>query len=185
MVDWKWQLADYYENLGKWNEAKDYMYNEWINDRYNIKKFLRLSFLCWTISIDKAYLSNKDEINQNEFEVLLKKLFYFGFQYFKDNINFQWLYGYMISLTPFLIGNESIMKSIGLDWSYNAYLKNPQDPIIKSTLLEAIELDYRKKLGYRQSCRESIPILEEKFKGSGYLQKYFKGLFISEVMSNN
>lgn len=185
MINWEWKFADDYENLGQWYDAKNYMYSEWLKDRYNIKKFLRLSFLCWVISIDVGYLVDENKINQDEFQELLKKLFDFGVQYFKDNINFQWLYGYMVSLTPVLFGNEFIMQEIGKDWSYKAYLKDPQDPVIKSIFLEGIDFENRKKLGYKQVCREIIPILESRFRGNGYMQKYFKSLFIVEVMSNN
>lgn len=89
----------------------------------------------------------------------------------------------MISLTPSLFGDEYIFEEIGKDWTYKAYLKNSQDPIIKSIFLEGMDSEYRKKFGYRAVCREVVPMLDYRFKGNGYLQKYFKSLFMAEVMS--
>ncbi|HSQ89260.1 hypothetical protein [Romboutsia sp.] len=185
MLNWQWKFADEYEDCGDWISARSYMYKEWINDKYNIKKLLRLSFLCWIVVIDVGHLVDERKINKKEFEQTLKEIFNFGLKFFRNNVHFLWLYGYMISITPSLFGEESMFEQVGKQWTYEAYLKVPQDPIIKGIFLQGIEPKFRDRLGYKQVCREIMSIINDNFKGNGYMQKYFRSLFLAEVLSED
>lgn len=185
MLKWQWQFADEYEDCGDWINARSYMYKEWTNDKYNIKKLLRLSFLCWIVVVDVGYLVDEEKIEKKDFEKTLKEVFNFALKFFRNNTDFLWVYGYMISITPSLFGEENMFEKVGKQWTYEAYLKEPEDPVIKGIFLEGVDPKSRDRLGYKQVCREIIPILDTNFRGNGYMQKYFRSLFLADVLSRN
>lgn len=185
MLNWEWTFADDYEDCGDWINARNYMYKEWCSDKYNIKKLLRLSFLCWAITVDNDYLIDSNKVNKEIFKDTLDETFSFGLKFFRNNVNFLCMYGYMISIKPSLFGNELLFQKVGNQWKYEAYQKSPQDSIIKCLFLEGVDFEVRKKLGYKQLCRELIPNIENTFKGNGYMQKYFKSLLLVDLLSNN
>lgn len=185
MINWEWAFADDFENSEEWNNARIYMYKQWITDKYNIKKLLRTSFLCWAISIDQENLINNEDIEKDEFKKILDELFDFGLKFFRNEPDFLWIYGYMMTLTPMLFGDENLFEEVGNKWKYEAYLKSNNNDIIKCIFLEGLDNEIRNKLGYKQLCRELAPTIENTFKGNGYMQKYFKSLFLIDILAKS
>lgn len=185
MINWEWTFADDFENNKDWDNARIYMYKQWSTDMYNIKKLLRTSFLCWTICIDQGNLINNKMIKKEESKKVLDELFNFGLKFFRNEPDFLWLYGYMMTLTPTLFGDENLFEEVGKQWKYEAYIKSNNNDIIKCIFLEGLDDESRNKLGYKQLCRELIPIIESTFKGNGYMQKYFKSLFLIDILAKS
>ncbi|MPM36099.1 hypothetical protein SDC9_82694 [bioreactor metagenome] len=185
MINWEWTFADDFENNKDWDNARIYMYKQWSTDKYNIKKLLRTSFLCWTICIDNGNLIDSKMIKKEEFKKILDELFNFGLKFFRNEPDFLWMYGYMMTLTPMLFGDKNLFEQVGKQWKYEAYIKSNNNDIIKCIFLEGLDDESRNKLGYKQLCREIIPIIENTFKGNGYMQKYFKSLFLIDILAKS
>jgi hypothetical protein len=171
MINWCWPEVDQLEQKEDWNEARDYMYNEWKKEKLNLKKYLRLSFLCWYIVVESGCL-NDSTINDAEYEYLLMEIKDFGFKHFSQDSEFLWVYGYMISLFPYYFGEYEEWEEKGNQMIYKAYKLNSQDPIVKYIYIRSFPSSIVP--GAREIEQVVNKLLPERFKGNGQLQSYFK-----------
>ena len=174
MIDWYWKEADELEKQEKWNEAKTFMHLEWKRDQKDLKKFIRLSFLCWYVVVDWGCIDTTD-LQHEEYENLLKELTNHGLANNSEHPEFLWTFGYMISMFPYYFGEHEEWENIGREMLSKAYHLRPSDPIIKLVYLgshDSSKLDNGAM--YKTACLEVAPILSLTFKGDGAFQRYFK-----------
>ncbi|WP_100334107.1 hypothetical protein [Bacillus alkalisoli] len=174
MTDWYWKEADELEKQEKWYEAKNYMYLEWKNDQKDLKKFIRLSFLCWYVVVEWGCIETTDLLHE-EYENLLKELTIHGFRKYSDQPDFLWTFGYMISMFPYYFGEHEEWENIGKEMLAKAYHLRPSDLISKMVylgILDSSKLD--NDTAYKKACLEVSPILSLTFRGEGAFQRYFK-----------
>jgi hypothetical protein len=172
MIDWYWKEVDTLEAKRKWKEAKDYMLSEWKRDSQNLKKFIRLGFLCWYVVVEWACI-DKTNLKHDEYEHMLKELTNFGLNNFESDADFLWTFGYMISLFPFYFGDYEEWEVKGYKMLEKAYKLRPNDPVIKLIYFGS-KLDAKHKKEYQDTCHIVTPILKSRFRGDGGLQQYFK-----------
>lgn len=178
MINWHWEKVDTLECQEKWNEAKDYMYEEWKKDSLSLKKYLRLSFLCWYIVVESGCL-NDPSINSEEYENILLEIKDFGFNHFGRDSEFLWIYGYMVSLFPYYFGEYEEWEEKGQQMIYEAHQLRPQDSIIKLVYIRGLPSSVVPGIkDLEQTVNEALPL---RFKGNGELQRYFKEVLKSEM----
>lgn len=171
MIDWYWKEADELEEQGKWDEAKDYMLSEWKKDPQDLKKFIRLGFLCWYVVVEWGCIDTTD-IDYDKYENMLKKLTNFGLNNF-DDADFLWTFGYIISLFPFYFGEYEEWESKVGEVLEKAHNLRPDDPVIKLVYLGS-KNDAQYKKEYQATCHIVAPILKSRFRGNGEMQQYFR-----------
>jgi hypothetical protein len=171
-MEWAWTKADELEAAGKYKAAMDYMAAVWKEEPLNLKVFLRLSFLSWYVAAEWGALTKTDlaEEHLEEFEQLLKELTAFGFNHFQEETDFLWLFGYMISMFPYLFDQE---EEAGSRMIETARKLQPEDPVIHLVYLQ----NCNRKITHPEHVKiqkAASRVLGSTFDGNGEMQRYFK-----------
>lgn len=164
------------EQAGKWEEAKDILYDLWRNDKYNIDKLCRLISECWYVLSLWEIVTKKDESSFHSFKLPLLEATRFGLVHFNSHPQFLWMVGYMISLFPYLFYEED-QDSLYEDWErtgkkmlrYSTQIM-PEDSIAKVLYLGT----ERESAQYISEKNKLFPQLNDFFPGYTAIEEYFK-----------
>ncbi|MGI2326785.1 hypothetical protein [Planococcus sp. YIM B11945] len=171
-MDWKWTKVDELEAAGKYKAALDIMTAMWKEEPLNLKVFLRLGFLSWYVIAEWGVLgdTNLEEAHFEELERLLKELTAFGFTEFNEEAEFLWLFGYMISLFPYLFDTEEELGNRMINAAHNL---KPEDPVIHLIYLKSFtwEIATPEQFNVQKAAGR---VLAAAFEGNGEIQRYFK-----------
>lgn len=174
MIDWQWAEADILENQGKWNEAKLFLLEKWRENPYYPKAAIRLGFFCWYVSVEDE--GKEEDIDFDEIDCILKEVTDFGLANFKENTDFLWCFGYMISLFPYLFGDYELWKKKGDSMLKSAWEKCPDEPVYRYSYLGSTSTS---RLERKEEFFRLQTVLEDRFRGEGVLALYFKGVWHS------
>ncbi|QEK13136.1 hypothetical protein FQB35_12855 [Crassaminicella thermophila] len=171
MINWEWNEADILEKNQQWNEARTYIYTKWMENQLDLKVTIRLGFLCWYILVEWDCI-NSEGVNQEKFENSLKEVTQFGLMNFSEEIEFLWIFGYMISMFPYYFGDYEEMEQLGIEMLRKAHHLDTSDSIVKMVYLGHNYNENPKE--YEKSCKMSKLLIVDRFKGEGILAEYFR-----------
>ncbi|WP_368652500.1 hypothetical protein AB4Y30_12160 [Ornithinibacillus sp. 4-3] len=172
MINWTLPETDILEENQQWNDAKNHLYQQWLEQKNDTKIACKLGFLCWYILVEDV--SSEQQIDEAEFQKLLIEVYHYGERHFQNDAIFNWLFGYMISQFPYLFGDFKKKEEIGTEMLAKAYQTDPDQLIFEYTFLgNSIVVNQR----YKEIEKEIQAHLSQFFPGNGLLSTYFKDIW--------
>lgn len=173
-ITWEWPEVDKLESQEKYKEAYRYMLDQFKGNPEDFRTFIRLSFLCWYVVVERGVLTNTDleEADYGDCERSLIELTAYGCAAYGEHPDFLWIYGYMMSLFPEVFkGDYEENEKRGIAMLEHALVLRPDDLIVQLLLLN----EQKTELSHAQEVkRKTAQILPERFKGQGEMQRYFR-----------
>jgi len=178
-----YELLSNLEKQGKWESARELLYDDWIADINNGERLVRLISECWYIlsEWDTGLISDTGL----SFQVVQNTLFEsveFGITNLSSDSRFLCITGYMISLFPYLFyvndsnHNTDVLyvewEQRGSDMLQKAYQINPNDKVAEA-------LNLGKSIGlakYNEAKKALKPDLQHLFPGDTAIEMYFKDI---------
>lgn len=168
MIDW-----DYINNLEKnykYKEVYNLLKKEWVSVPQDLKITIYLGFLCWYTVVEwSTFEHNFEESEYSIVEETLIEVTKSGINMFNKDVDFLWMFGYMISLFPYYFGVYEEWEYRGKKMIEEAKALRPNDPIIEMLYLAGVPSSK-----YKDSCKRAKPIVLERFNGEGKLNEYFR-----------
>ena len=169
------------EQAGRWNSAKEILYNLWYEDKNDIDKLCRVLAECWYVLSAWDCCTRNETLSFDAFKAILAEVMQYGLTHFSTNADFLWKSGYMISLFPYLFYEES-SESLYNEWEqkgksmlYSATQIDPDNLISKVLCLGTHAFSDE----YLNSKMKLAPLLYAAFPGHTAIEVYFK-----DVLSN-
>jgi hypothetical protein len=177
-INWSWKEVDQLEHDEEYREALTVLQSEWQHNPNQIKPLIRLGFLSWFLVVENSFLGDKgikvEEIN--EYSQLVSELLIHGQQYFSEDPDFLWIFGYMIHTFPEYFGTSmENTEKIGAEMIEKAHRLRPDDKIIELVHKNKHQQTFSKNDYYmKRLYRDVSKILPLRFRGQGELQRYFR-----------
>ncbi|MBC1286368.1 hypothetical protein HB818_11440 [Listeria booriae] len=161
MMRLDWLELDNRECNRDWENAIEYSYSEWKKDQSNKTKLIRTLFLYWYVYVEDipSFLSDDQVLSR------LKAVSSFGKEYLSDNIDFQWLYGYVSSINPELFGKLEDYDEI--EQEGRLFIKRALEKEPKNIFLQMLE----------KGAEPYDKYSKWKYDRRNDLEKYFKNFF--------
>lgn len=172
-MKWSIKITDDLEEKQKWGQAISELKQRWIANK-GIKEAIKLGFLCWYVIVEEHCI-NTEDVDIEDARENLKYITRYSIDTYSGDIDILWIYGYMISMFPEQfesLGDYLSVQQIGIDMITKAHMLRPDDSIIELIFMGSKKIKDINK--YEQVCKKVIPLLDEKFDGSGILSVYFK-----------
>lgn len=167
------------EKLEKWEEIRVFLLGSWKKEKNNIDLAIRLGTECWYIlSLWDCYINNENLVWDN-FQDSLIEVTNYGLKNYNDDVSFLCIFGYMISILPYLFYKEDLDKEYekweekGRQMIKIAHQKNPNHQLVKVMYL-AMTNNVK---GYKKARIELLLHLPELFPGNSYIEEYFKDIY--------
>ncbi|KZZ85766.1 hypothetical protein [Bacillus sp. SJS] len=176
MISWRWDPIDKLENQKEWEHALQYMRKDWKNGKKEVKNYIRYSFLNWYLLTEGEVVAIDNSIDK-ECHENLKYLYNLGQEEYFDNPYFLALYGYMTSITPYILGDDT---EYWLNKSSEMLKKGSElsnDPFLMLLNIGNIS-PFNQRL-CNQIFMEYKDLIESSFDGEGVFQEYFLGIIKS------
>ena len=155
------------EDKGDIDKAFDLYIKLYESNRTDFEVWKHFYFFLW-ISIEEASVKFQNRVNLRE---RLKNLYIEGKTNFKTLTEFKFIAGYTISLFPYEFGDYSDLEKEGKDLLFQASQAEPDNKIYKMVYLGSYDSDNDT---YRQAEIQASPIVLDKFKGLGFMNRYFR-----------
>lgn len=171
MIKLSWPELDENEYNKDWENAVEWSYSQWVEDQTDKTKIIRTLFLHWYVYVEDMCKSLSD----SQFLNRLKAISSMGKENLHNDIDFQWLYGYVSSINPELFGEEANYSRVELDGRQlikTALIKEP-----KNIFLQMLEKGTGSLSKYTSWKKQNSKGLEEyseaNFSGSTLFDEYF------------
>jgi len=167
------------EKKGQWEEIRKMLLSNWRKNRENIDNAIRLGTECWyVLELWDCCIDNYN-LDWYKFKDTLIEVTNYGIERYNNNALFLSVFGYMISLFPYLFcddnqeelfirweskGKEMIKKSYEIDFN---------NPLVKLIYWQ----EKGDKKAYKKVYKE-ISLKEAKvFSGKSCIEEYFNDIF--------
>lgn len=158
------------ENKQQWQAAKEILFEQWEKNKDDLGILVRLGTLCWYILVFWERIENVG-LDNKSFNDTLEIVTSYGIDKFNDNVEFLWIFGYMISIFPYYFGDYFEYENIGKKMIEKAYNLAPNDPLIKMLFLNDDSEEYK------VACRKVSSSLNKRFNEDNPINRYFKNVF--------
>lgn len=155
------------EDSNDFDKAFDLYLKLYESDKTNFEIWKHFYFFLW-ISIEEASEKFQNKIKLRD---RLKELYEVGKTYFYTLTEYKFITGYTVSLFPYEFGDYEDLEKEGNDLLFQASQIEPENKIYRMVYLGSIVSE---KEVYRKSEIEASPIVLEKYKGAGFLNRYFR-----------
>ncbi|GEP52740.1 hypothetical protein FNO01nite_34120 [Flavobacterium noncentrifugens] len=132
-------------------------------------------FFLW-ISIEDAPKEFREKIDLNK---ELVNMLSDGKRNFSELAEFNFIAGYTVTLFPYEFGDFDILEKQGKEMLLKATLIEPENIIYKMVHLGDLPNVNRKE--YEKAVIAAKPIVQKKFNGNGFLNKYFKHVLTRKI----
>ncbi|MBC1891528.1 hypothetical protein [Listeria booriae] len=171
MMRLDWPELDERECNKDWENAIEYSYSEWEKDQSNKTKLIRTLFLYWYVYVEDISPFLSDDLVLSR----LKTVSSFGKEYLSDNIDFQWLYGYVSSINPELFGKLEDYDEI--EQEGRLFIKRALEKEPKNIFLQMLEKGtepYDKYSKWKYDRRNDLErYFKNFFQGCSLYDEYF------------
>lgn len=164
------------EQAQKWNSAKELLYNLWNEDKSNVSKLNRLISECWYVLAEWDCSIKSKALSFDAFKEVLVDAIQYGLAHFRNNAEFLWISGYMISLFPelFYDGKDGV--------SLNDWAQKGVDILLLANQIESdnliakvLYLGTHAPSDEYEVCKAQLaPYLNQLFPGHTAIEAYFK-----------
>lgn len=170
------------ERQEKWEDARELLYNDWMRDKQNIGKFLRLLSECWYVLSLWDSCIDTETLSYQKFKDSLIECAEFGFLNFNNDGQFLCIAGYMASMLPYLFYNDELgdlyseWEQRGKDMVNMAHSLYPNDQVATVLNLGA-QNSTQEYVKAKESLRCSLNAI---FPGQTAVEQYFKEILTSK-----
>lgn len=164
------------EQAERWEEAVDFLYQRWQNDRNDVQKLCMLLFECWSVLIDPRSDDRSEQRLYMFCQKRLTEVTEYGMEKFDSDPLFLWMAGYCISLFPFLFHRE---EKSGEEEKWD---KKGEELLLRATKIAPDNLIARvfyygcfsDRTEYMWAKIQLAPMLGELFPGTSAIDRYFR-----------
>lgn len=163
----------------KWNEARELLYKLWLSNKDDVNLAIRLGSECWYVLTEWEFIENT-QLSYEVFINTLKEVSNYGLSRFKENDNFLWIFGYIISVSPFFFADDEEyeeFEKLGINMLKKAYMKNPENLIFKTLYLGTTRRIEEYNLAFVEITNNVASLLQ----GDTAIERYF----INEIFNKN
>lgn len=146
-------------------ESYKHLYSTKNNDYETWKYFY---FFLWT-AIEDAPSDFQEKINLRQ---RLKEMFDDGKSKFSELADFNFIVGYTVSIFPYEYGDYDDLEKQGIGMLLKATKTEPTNAIFRLVYLGSLENVDKEQM--KKAEKEASKVIQEKFKGNGFLNKYFR-----------
>lgn len=127
-------------------------------------------FFLWYLIVEDYPLGVAELVKERNFLEKINTISDYGFEYYEDLPEFQFIVGYTMGVMAFLFGDDIERENEGKDLLKKAYNENPENLVY--------EIAYNGSLAqppnnYKERCLLAQETVKSQFSGTGLLNRYF------------
>jgi len=176
------------EQNNKWQEAVNYLYQSWINDKFCINNVIRISSECWYILVEWEHSDMQQfGINYDNLRAILVEVLFFCKANFKNEPIINFVLGYMLSLFPEYFFSEEESNYDNLEKQGKNMLKKakeiePNNPVFERGYFNSIfnSTSLIENEEYNLTCQKARQNINQYFVGNSCMEVYFRDIFSSQ-----
>jgi hypothetical protein len=167
------QQLERFELHQDWEGARKLVYDNWISDKNDLEKLLRVGTECWYVITFWDRITTENLFKENFARNLIEAKNH-GISVFSSSDQFNWIFGYMINLFPYWFydfdGDIYKWEKLGKNMIRLACKLNPENAIAKMLSISEKNKEYKK---VRQKVSANI---NQYFPGNTVIECYFRNV---------